>query len=74
MTDSDLDLSYSCLAAALTEVGESRAPLLLSMVCLSLIGRAQSAAEVLPLIKRARLQLAAGPANSPGGGLRDRGT
>lgn len=58
MTDADLDRSYSALAAALTDVGEGSAPLLLSMICLSLIGRAQSASEVLPLIERARLQLA----------------
>lgn len=58
MTDADLDRSYSALAAALTDVGEGSAPLLLSMICLSLIGRAQSASVVLPLIEQARAQLA----------------
>lgn len=58
MTDTDLDRSYSALAAALTEVGEGAAPLLLSMLCLSLIGRAGSASEVLPLIEQARAHLA----------------
>jgi hypothetical protein len=56
MTDADLDRSYSALAAALTDVGEGAAPLLLSMLCLALMGRAQSAADVLPLIEQARSQ------------------
>jgi hypothetical protein len=56
MTDTDLDRSYSALAAALAEVGEGAAPLLLSMLCLALIGRAGSAAEVLPLIEQARVK------------------
>jgi hypothetical protein len=37
-------------------VGEGAAPLLLSMLCLALMGRAQSAADVLPLIEQARSQ------------------
>ena len=61
MTDADLDRSYSALAAALTEVGEGSAPLLLSMLCLSLMGRAQDADQVLPLIEQARAQLAQDP-------------
>jgi hypothetical protein len=60
MTDADLDQSYSALAGALTQVGEGAAPLLLSMLCLSLISRAQSAAEVLPLIEQARSEIAEG--------------
>ena len=58
MTDADLDRSYSALAAALNEVGEGAAPMLLSMLCLSLMGRAASADEVLPLIEQARTHLA----------------
>lgn len=58
MTEADLDRSYSALAAALTEAGEGAAPLLLSMVCLALISRAESADAVLPLIAQARRQLA----------------
>ena len=58
MTDADLDQSYSALAGALTQVGEGAAPLLLSMLCLALISRVQSAAEVLPLIEQARKLLA----------------
>lgn len=57
MTDADLDRSYSALAGALADVGEGAAPLLLSMVCLALIGRAQDAGAVLPLIEQARRQL-----------------
>ncbi len=60
MTDADLDQSYSALCAQLAEVGEANAPLFLSMVCLSLMSRMGSAAEVLPLIENAKLQLAAG--------------
>ena len=60
MTDADLDRSYSALAAAVAEVGEGAAPMLLSMLCLSLIARAQGAHEVLPLIEQARKQLAHG--------------
>jgi len=59
MTDTDLDRSYSALSQALAEVGQERAQLLLSMLCLALIARQDSASEVLPLIERARLQLAA---------------
>lgn len=58
MTDADLDRSYSALAAALTEAGEGGAPLLLSMICLALISRAENADAVLPLIEQARRQLA----------------
>ena len=58
MTDPDLDRSYSALAAALAEAGESAAPLLLSMVCLALIARADRADHVVPLIDQARRQLA----------------
>ena len=57
MTDADLDRSYSALAAALTQVGEGAAPLLLSMLCLSLMARAKNGDEVLPLIEQARGQL-----------------
>ena len=60
MTDADLDRSYSALAAALTQVGEGAAPLLLSMLCLSLMARANYADEVLPLIEQALGQLSKG--------------
>lgn len=60
MTDAELDRSYSALAAALMEVGEGAAPLLLSMLCLSLMARAKSADEVLSLIEQARGQLSKG--------------
>ena len=60
MTDADLDQSYSALAAALTDVGEGAAPLLLSMLCLALISRARDATEVLPLIVQARRQVVEG--------------
>lgn len=50
MTDQDLDQSYSALCTALASVGAAQAPLFLSMVCLSLMARSESAAQVLPLI------------------------
>lgn len=80
MTDDDLDHSYSALCQALGSVGQQQAPLLLSMLCLSMLCRMDSAAQVLPLIDRARAQCddtgdsdgqpppgsARGPASQPG--------
>ena len=59
MTDIDLDRSYSALSQALTDVGQERAQLLLSMLCLALIARQDTAGEVLQVIDRARQQLVA---------------
>ncbi len=56
MTDADLDRSYSALCESLTRVGEDKAPLFLSMLCLSLISRLQQADEVLPLMAHAERQ------------------
>ena len=56
MSDQDLDQSYSSLCTALASVGEAQAPLFLSMVCLSLMARSESAAQVLPLIAQAHQQ------------------
>ena len=56
MTDQDLDQSYSALCTALASVGTAQAPLFLSMVCLSLMARSESAAQVLPLIAQAQKQ------------------
>ena len=53
MNEAELDQSYPALAQALARVGEARAPLLLAMVCLSLISRQPAAAEVLALIEQA---------------------
>ncbi len=60
MTDADLDRSYSALCEALTRVGEDKAPLFLSMLCLSLISRMQEPDEVLPLMAHAERQCADG--------------
>lgn len=60
MTDADLDRSYSALCEALTRVGEDKAALFLSMLCLSLISRLQQADEVLPLLGHAERQCADG--------------
>ena len=56
MTDQDLDQSYSALCTALACVGTAQAPLFLSMVCLSLMARSESAELVLPLIAQAQKQ------------------
>jgi hypothetical protein len=60
MNDADLDQSYSALCEALAQVGQAQAPLLLSMLSLSLMSRFEHAAEVLPLIANAQKQCAAG--------------
>jgi hypothetical protein len=59
MTDDDLDRSYSALCQALAEVGEGKAELFLSMVCLSLMARYERADDVLMLIDNVRAQCAA---------------
>ena len=56
MTNDDLDKSYTALCEALTRVGEERAPVFLAMLCLSLISRQASAAEVLALIEQSEAQ------------------
>jgi hypothetical protein len=64
MTDADLDLSYTALCEALASVGEAQAPLLLSILSLSLMSRFDHAAEVLPLIANAHKQCSAGVADA----------
>ncbi len=59
MTDADLDRSYSALCEALAQVGQTHAPLLLSMLSLSLMSRFESADQVLPLIANAQKQCGA---------------
>lgn len=54
MTDADLDTSYSALCRALGDVGETQAPLLLSMLSLALLARLPDAASALPLIDQVR--------------------
>lgn len=56
MTDAELDQSYTALCHALAEVGEGRAQLLLAMLCLQLMSRSASAAQVLALIATAKEQ------------------
>lgn len=62
MTDHELDTAYTALAHALTRVGEARAPLFLSILCLSLISRQPDAATALQLIEQAEAVEAAHPA------------
>jgi hypothetical protein len=59
MTDHDLDRSYSALCEALASVGQGRAELFLSMVCLALMARHERAEDVLPVIANVRAQCAA---------------
>lgn len=58
MTDAELDRCYTALCLALGEAGEARAPLLLSMLSLALLARAERAEEVLPVIEEVRRKLA----------------
>lgn len=53
MTEPELDQTYSAVCEALSHVGEARAPLFLSMLCLSLMSRFERADQVLPLIANA---------------------
>ena len=59
MTDDDLDRSYSALCESLATVGESKAQLFLSMVCLSLMARYERCTDVLTLIENVHAQCAA---------------
>jgi hypothetical protein len=54
MTDADLDRSYTALCRALGEVGQDRSELLLAMVALGLMAKADSADEILALVARSR--------------------
>ena len=56
MTDADLDRSYSALCKSLAQVGPERGELFLSMLCLSLMARYESAEVVLPLIHNVQAQ------------------
>ncbi len=56
MTDQDLDRSYTALCKAMNEVGEANAQQFLAMLSLSLMARADDAAEVMALIENARVQ------------------
>lgn len=72
MTDDDLDLSYSALREALAQVGESKAELFQSMVCLALMARYERAGDVLAIISNVRAQCeaeASNDANTHEGGL-----
>lgn len=56
MTETDLDQSYSAVCEALSKVGEARATMFLSMLCLSLMSRFERADQVLPLVANALAQ------------------
>lgn len=58
MNDQDLDAAYTAICHALGEVGQENAERFLAMLCLGLMARCESAAEVLPLIELARLRAA----------------
>lgn len=57
MTDTELDRSYTALCRALGDVGAERSELLLAMVALGLIARAENADAVLALVERSRQRL-----------------
>lgn len=54
MSEADLDRSYTALCQALGEVGPGRSELLLAMVALGLMARADDTEAVLALLERAR--------------------
>jgi hypothetical protein len=54
MTDAELDRSYTALCLALGDVGPERSELLLAMVALGLMVRAENESEVQRLLARAR--------------------
>ena len=56
MNDSDLDRCYSTLCQSLAQVGPARGELFLSMLCLALMARYESAEAVLPLIANVQAQ------------------
>ncbi len=53
MTSEEIDLAYSSLCEAMSRVGETRSPLLLAALCLSMITRHDNLAEVQALIQQA---------------------
>ncbi|CAB3708381.1 MULTISPECIES: hypothetical protein [Achromobacter] len=53
MNNDDLDQVYTSMAQALTRVGESQAPLFLSILGLSLLSRQPDAATALALLAQA---------------------
>jgi hypothetical protein len=54
MTDQDLDGAYTAVCNALADVGPQHAERFLSMLCLALLVRIESADEVLPVIESVR--------------------
>lgn len=54
MNEADLDRSYTALCQALGDVGPERSQVLLAMVALALMARAENATEVLALVARSR--------------------
>ncbi|AHV92328.1 hypothetical protein [Bordetella holmesii] len=57
MTHQELDQVYTELAHTLARVGQDRAPLLLSMVCLALLGRQGESQAALEIIRQAETAL-----------------
>jgi hypothetical protein len=53
MNDTDLDTVYTALAEALGRVGDSKTPLMLSTLCLSLLANQADATAALDLIAQA---------------------
>lgn len=53
MTDSELDTVYTALAESLGRVGETKAPLLLATLCLSLLANEDDASKAMTLLAQA---------------------
>ncbi|MGN5479339.1 hypothetical protein ACTMU2_27540 [Cupriavidus basilensis] len=57
MQAEELDFAYTRLCEAMAGVGQDKAPLLLAMVCLGLMGRQDALAPVLALIETAQARV-----------------
>ncbi|SPA55097.1 hypothetical protein [Cupriavidus taiwanensis] len=64
MRAEELDQAYTRLCEAMGRTGETRAPLLLAMVCLGLMSRQQALAPVMALIDEAEARSRQGPGGS----------
>jgi hypothetical protein len=58
LTDSDLDITYTCLCTTMTRLGEPQAPLFLARLALLALTRLGDAAQALALIDEAAAGLA----------------
>ncbi|CAA9396780.1 MAG: hypothetical protein AVDCRST_MAG51-645 [uncultured Ramlibacter sp.] len=56
MNPEELDLAYTALCNALADAGQPNTERFLAMLCLALMARCESAADVLPLIEAVKVR------------------